>query len=161
MRLTVYTDFALRVLIYIAVHPEPRPTIGQIASSYGVSRNHLMKVVYQLGVAGYIETLRGKNGGLRLARPPQHIGLGDLVRQTEPDFDLVSCFSPAAARCAITPACRLRGVLHQAKAAFLQVLDSFTLADLVENRAELQALLVREPAQDGPNINIPAREVSL
>lgn len=161
MRLTVYTDYALRVLIYIAVHPEPRPTIGQIASTYGVSRNHLMKVVYQLGVAGYIETLRGKNGGLRLARSPQDIGLGDVVRQTEPDFDLVPCFSSATVRCAITPVCKLRDVLHQAKAAFLQVLDSFTLADLVENRVELQALLVRGPTQDGPNVNIPAREISL
>ena len=161
MRLTVYTDYALRVLIYIAVHPEPRPTIGQIASSYDVSRNHLMKVVYQLGVAGYIETLRGKNGGLRLARSPQDIGLGDVVRQTEPDFDLVPCFSPAAVRCAITPACKLRSVLYQAKAAFLQVLDNFTLADLVENRAELQALLVREAAQDGPNDNTTARAVNV
>jgi Rrf2 family nitric oxide-sensitive transcriptional repressor len=145
MRLTVYTDFALRVLIYVAVHPEPMPTIAEIAASYGVSRNHLMKVVYDLGVAGYIETVRGKNGGLRLARAPEAIGLGELVRRTEPDLDLVECFNAANARCAITPACKLRGVLHQAKAAFLAVLDGYTLADLVANRSELQALLARGP----------------
>lgn len=141
MRLTVYTDYALRVLIYVAVHPEPKPTIGQIAASYDISRNHLMKVVYQLGVAGYIETSRGKSGGLRLARDPESIGLGELVRRTEPDFALVPCFDADNALCAITPSCRLRGVLFQARAAFLQVLDSYTLADLVENRAELQLLL--------------------
>jgi Rrf2 family nitric oxide-sensitive transcriptional repressor len=141
MRLTVYTDYALRVLIYIAVHPEPKPTIGQIAASYDISRNHLMKVVYQLGVAGYIETSRGKNGGLRLAHRPEDIGLGELVRGTEPDFALVPCFAADNALCAITPSCRLRGVLAQARAAFLQVLDSHTLADLVENEAELRALL--------------------
>ncbi len=141
MRLTVYTDYALRVLIYVAVHPESKPTIGQIATSYDISRNHLMKVVYQLGVAGYIETSRGKNGGLRLARRPEDIGLGELVRRTEPDFALVPCFDADNALCAITPSCRLRGALFQARAAFLQVLDSYTLADLVENRAELQLLL--------------------
>jgi Rrf2 family nitric oxide-sensitive transcriptional repressor len=148
MRLTVYTDFALRVLIYVAVHPEPKPTIAEIAASYGVSRNHLMKVVYELGVAGYLETSRGKNGGLRLARPPQAIGLGELVRRTEPDLDLVECFSADSGRCAITPACKLRGVLHQAKAAFLRVLDGYTLADLVEDPAALRALLDRQPHQD-------------
>jgi Rrf2 family nitric oxide-sensitive transcriptional repressor len=141
MRLTVYTDYALRVLIYTAVHPEPKPTIGQIASSYDISRNHLMKVVYQLGVAGYIGTSRGKSGGLRLARRPEDIVLGDVVRRTEPDFTLVPCFDADNALCAITPGCRLRGVLFQARAAFLQVLDSYTLADLVENRAELRLLL--------------------
>ncbi|HEX5378111.1 MAG TPA: Rrf2 family transcriptional regulator [Phenylobacterium sp.] len=141
MRLTVYTDYALRVLIYIAVRPEPKPTIGQIAASYDISRNHLMKVVYQLGVAGYIETVRGKNGGLRLARRPQDIGVGDVVRYTEPDLALVPCFDAENALCAITPSCKLRGVLFQARAAFLQVLDTYTLADLVENRSELQALL--------------------
>lgn len=149
MRLTVYTDYALRVLIYVAVHPEPKPTIGQIAASYDISRNHLMKVVYQLGVAGYIETSRGKNGGLRLARAPEDISLGELVRRTEPDFALVPCFDVDNALCAITPSCRLRGVLFQARAAFLQVLDSHTLADLVENRAELQMLLASGPSPEG------------
>lgn len=149
MRLTVYTDYALRVLMYVAVRGEPRPTIAQIAASYGISRNHLMKVVHELGVAGYLETARGKNGGLRLARPAGEIGLGEVVRRTEPDLALVPCFDPVNAACAISPACRLRGALNQARLAFLQVLDGYTLADLVENRGALQDLLgeaLPEPA---------------
>ena len=141
MRLTVYTDYALRVLMYVAVRPEPLPTIGQIADAYQISRNHLMKVVYELGQAGYLETVRGKNGGLRLARKPQEIGLGRLVRETEPDMALVPCFDPIRAQCAITPACRLRGAHAEARAAYLAVLDGYTLADLVGNGASLQALL--------------------
>ena len=141
MRLTVYTDYALRVLMYVAVRPDPLPTIGQIADAYQISRNHLMKVVYELGQAGYLETVRGKNGGLRLARRPEEIVLGRLVRETEPDMALVPCFDPIRAQCAITPACRLRGALAEARAAFLAVLDGYTLADLVGNGASLQALL--------------------
>ena len=147
MRLTVYTDYALRVLMYVAVRPEPLPTIGQIADAYQISRNHLMKVVYELGQAGYLETVRGKNGGLRLARKPQEIGLGRLVRETEPDMALVPCFDPIRAQCAITPACRLRGALAEARAAFLAVLDGYTLAGLVGNGASLQALLGLAPAE--------------
>lgn len=141
MRLTIYTDYALRILMHLAVHEDPKPTISQIARAYGVSRNHLMKVAYELGVAGYIQTVRGRGGGLRLARPPAEIGLGEVVRQTEPDFLLVPCFDPEREVCALTPACRLRGALRQAAAAFLEVLDRYTLADLVENRAALQSLL--------------------
>ena len=147
MRLTVYTDYALRVLMYVAVRPEPLPTIGQIADAYQISRNHLMKVVYELGQAGYLETVRGKNGGLRLARKPQEIGLGRLVRETEPDMALVPCFDPIRAQCAITPACRLRGALAEARAAFLAVLDGYTGGDLVGNGASLQALLGLAPAE--------------
>ena len=149
MRLTVYTDYALRVLMYVAVAREPRATISGIAASYGISRNHLMKVVYELGLAGYLETVRGKNGGLRLARPPSEIIVGEVVRRTEPDLALVPCLDPVNAACAISPACRLRGAMHQARAAFLKVLDGYTLADLVENRAALEALLLdaaEEPA---------------
>lgn len=145
MRLTTYTDYSLRALIYIAVRPDPLPTIGSIAQSYGVSRNHLMKVVHQLGVAGYLDTVRGKGGGLRLARPAQDILLGDLVRHTEPDMAVAPCFDAANANCVITPACKLRRALHEARAAFLKVLDSYTLADLVENRQMLSDLLERGP----------------
>jgi Rrf2 family nitric oxide-sensitive transcriptional repressor len=145
MRLTVHTDYALRVLMYVAVREQPRPTISGIAASYGISRNHLMKVVYQLGVAGYLETVRGKNGGLKLARPAAEIGLGEVIRSTEPDLALVPCFDPVNAVCAISPACRLRNALHQAQAAFLQVLDGYTLADLVANRGELAELLPAAP----------------
>jgi Rrf2 family nitric oxide-sensitive transcriptional repressor len=142
MRLTVYTDYALRVLMFVAVSREPRPTISAIAASYGISRNHLMKVVHELGLAGYLETVRGKNGGLRLARSPAEIGLGEVVRRTEPDLALVPCLDPVNAVCAISPACRLRGAMHRARAAFLTVLDDYTLADLVENRSALESLLL-------------------
>ncbi|HEY9237134.1 MULTISPECIES: RrF2 family transcriptional regulator [Phenylobacterium] len=141
MRLTVYTDYALRVLMYVAVRPEPLPTIGEIADSYQISRNHLMKVVYELGQAGYLDTVRGKGGGLRLARSPEEINLGQLVRHTEPDMALMPCFDPVNATCAISPVCRLRHALAEAQLAFLNVLDGYTLADLVENSAPLKALL--------------------
>jgi Rrf2 family nitric oxide-sensitive transcriptional repressor len=142
MRLTTYTDYALRVLMYLAVHPEPKPTIGQIAGAYAISRNHLMKVAYQLGVAGFIETARGNRGGLRLKREPAEIGLGEVIRHTETDFDLVPCFAETGPDCCkITPACSLRGALHKARAAFMAVLDAYTLADLVANRDALSALL--------------------
>ncbi len=146
MRLTVYTDFSLRVLMYVALQPERLPTIAEIAASYGISKNHLMKVVYQLGLAGYVETVRGKNGGLRLALRPEEIILGAVVRRTEPDMALVPCFDPVNGACAITPACKLRRALHEARAAFLKVLDDYSLADLVENRDALSRLLALDPA---------------
>ncbi|HEY5008852.1 MAG TPA: Rrf2 family transcriptional regulator [Caulobacteraceae bacterium] len=147
MRLTVYTDFSLRVLMYVALHPERLPTIGEIATSYGISKNHLMKVVYELGAAGYLATVRGKNGGIRLARAPADIGLGDVVRHSEPDMALVPCFDGENALCAITPACRLRSALYEARSAFFTVLDAYTLADLVENKAALRGLLATGPRQ--------------
>lgn len=145
MRLTIFTDFSLRVLMYVALHRDRLPTNAEIAASYGISRNHLMKVVYELGLAGYIETVRGKNGGLRLAREPEDIILGEVVRRTEPDMALAPCFDPANGACVITPACKLRRALHEARAAFLQVLDGYSLADLVENQGALRALLTRGP----------------
>lgn len=146
MRLTVYTDYSLRVLMYVAVRPERRPTIAQIAAAYGISKNHIMKVVHQLGVAGYIETTRGQNGGMRLARPPADIILGEVVRRTEPDMALVPCLDPIGAPCAITPACKLKRALQQARGAFLAVLDEYSLADLTENRDILASLLAQNAA---------------
>ncbi|ACG79586.1 conserved predicted transcriptional regulator [Phenylobacterium zucineum HLK1] len=140
MRLTGYTDFALRVLMYIAVHPDRRPTIAEIAAGYGISKNHLMKVVFDLGRAGYIETVRGKNGGLRLARPAESIGVGELVRRTEGDMALAPCLGRADG-CVITPACRLKGVLVEARTAFMDVLDRYTIADLARQPESLRALL--------------------
>jgi len=145
MRLTVYTDYSLRVLMYVALHPDRRPTIGQIASSYGISKNHVMKVVHQLGVAGYIETVRGQSGGMRLRRSAEEINLGEVVRRTEPDLALVPCFEPVNSACVITPACKLRRALHEARAAFLAVLDGYSLADLVDNREVLRELFDRGP----------------
>lgn len=140
MRLTAYTDYSLRVLMYLAVHPERRPTIAEVAASYRASKNHLMKVAFELGRAGYVETVRGKNGGLRLARPAAEIVLGEVVRRTEPDLALAPCLDRGG-RCVITPACQLRVALQQGAEAFLAVLDGYTLADLAAQPASLQALL--------------------
>jgi len=144
VRLTVYTDYSLRMLMYLAVKEDggARATIAEVAGAYGISKAHLNKVAHQLGVAGYVKTARGKSGGLRLARPAREIGLGDVVRCLEPDMALVPCFEPANAFCPIAPACGLRGALHEARQAFLAVLDRYSLADLVRRRAELGALLL-------------------
>lgn len=131
--------------MFLALNPDRRATIAEIASSYGISRNHIMKVVYELGVAGYIETVRGKHGGMRLARAPGSIVLGEVVRRTEPDLALVPCFDPVNAICVISSACKLRRALQQARAAFLAVLDDYTLADLTENIQALNMLLDRGP----------------
>jgi Rrf2 family nitric oxide-sensitive transcriptional repressor len=141
MRLTVYTDYALRVLMYLALKKDRLATIAEIAESYDISRNHLMKVAHQLGVAGYVETVRGRNGGLRLAKPIDAIRLGEVVRYTEPDMALVSCFEPLDGACALQPNCVLKGAMNRARDAFLDVLDSYTLSDLVEPRSRLSSLL--------------------
>ncbi len=142
MRLTAYTDFSLRVLMYLALHPNRRPTIAEIAERYGISKAHLMKVVYQLGLMGYVETTRGKGGGLTLARRLEDITVGEIVRRTEPDMALVACFDPEAQpACVIAPACRLKGKLGEARAAFLKVLDDCTLAEVMQNRPALEVLL--------------------
>ena len=141
MRLTVYSDFSLRLLIYLAVSAEARVTIGTVADAYGIPKNHLTKVAHQLGLAGYVATVRGKGGGLRLAKPPASIRLGDVVRLTEPDFALVPCFAPVRAGCPIIPACGLIGALRKAGAAFLAELDRYTLADITVRRSELCQLL--------------------
>jgi Rrf2 family nitric oxide-sensitive transcriptional repressor len=150
MRLTVYSDYSLRVLMYIALHPDRRPTIAEIATSYDISKSHVMKVAYELGVGGYIATTRGKNGGLRLARSPADIGLGALIRRTEPDLALVPCLDAPNSLCVITPACKLRRVMHEARAAFLEVLDGYTLADLVDDPTPLQDLLARGRPDPAP-----------
>ena len=140
MRLTTYTDYTLRTLIYLALEPERQARIAEIAKAYGISENHLMKVVHQLGVAGYVETIRGKNGGLRLAVRPEAINLGAVVRRVEPDLDLAPCFNPSGT-CRIRPVCALKGVLGEALGAFFAVLDRCTLADLMNPQKELAGLL--------------------
>ncbi|MGH7023342.1 MAG: Rrf2 family transcriptional regulator [Caulobacteraceae bacterium] len=161
MRLTVYTDYSLRVLMYVALQRDRLATISEIAASYGISRNHIMKVVYQLGLAGYIETVRGQNGGMRLAKPPQEIRLGDVIRLTEPDLALVPCFEPLEAACVITQACKLRRALQRAREAFLSVLDEYTLADLTENGDVLSDLLAGGPPSDlaSKSADLPRRRV--
>jgi len=141
VRLTVYTDYSLRMLMYLAVKGEGLPTIAEVADAYGISKAHLTKVAHQLGMLGYVETVRGRGGGLRLARPAERISLGEVVRRTEPDLALAPCFEPVHGSCPIVPACGLRGALHEGRQAFLAVLDRYSLADLVQRRAELETLL--------------------
>ena len=141
MRLTVYTDYSLRVLMYLALREEQLATIAEIAESYKISRNHLMKVAHQLGVAGFVETVRGRGGGLRLAKPIGAIGLGEVVRYTEPDMAIVSCFEPVGEPCAIQSCCVLKRALKSARDAFLEVLDGYTLNDLIQPAGRLTGLL--------------------
>ncbi|SNT69663.1 Rrf2 family transcriptional regulator [Psychrobacter sp. LV10R520-6] len=187
MRLTNYSDYALRSLIYLAVKPEPQTlaNISDIARSYDISKSHLTKIIHQLGQLGYIDSVRGKNGGIRLARAPKDINLGVLIKQIEPDFALVECFATklpsndettdgtnhdttydnghdeaktpglpltlidelavtennAKSGCVISPACQLKGVFFEALTAFINVLEGYTLADIINNEDELRRLL--------------------
>lgn len=141
MRLTHFTDYALRVLILLGVTDDRLVTIDEVGDRYGISVNHLMKVVHRLGTCGYVETVRGKGGGIRLARPPECIRLGDVVRDFEEDLALVECFNKASNTCPIEPDCHLKGVLRDSLRAFLGKLDEHTLADLVRPRRKLRARL--------------------
>lgn len=134
MRLTQFTDYSLRLLILAATHADRLVTIEETSRLYGISRNHLMKVANQLTREGFLKAVRGRSGGLRLTRPAAQIGLGEIVRRTEPDFALVECFGAGNA-CLITPSCRLKGILGRALAAFLAEMDRYTLADLAVNPA--------------------------
>jgi Rrf2 family nitric oxide-sensitive transcriptional repressor len=142
MRLTLWSDYSLRVLMYLATHEDRLSTIGEIAQSYRISENHLMKIVNRLGVAGFIETVRGRGGGMRLKLRPEAINLGEVLRAMEDNFQLVECFSEDEA-CRISKVCRLKTVLHRALNAYFAELDAWTLADIVANgralRAELDA----------------------
>jgi Rrf2 family nitric oxide-sensitive transcriptional repressor len=130
MQLTRYTDYALRVMLHVGARDEGSlSSISEIANVYGISKNHLMKVVQDLGQAGFVETVRGRNGGLRLGRPASEIGIGAIIRHTEPGFALVDCSS-----CLIAPACTLPRILNEAIRAFLKVLDGYTLADVLDGR---------------------------
>ena len=142
MRLTTFSDYTLRVLIYLGVHDEEIATVGQIADAYGISSNHLMKVVHHLAQTGYIETTRGKGGGMRLGLPPEKINLGEVVRGTEDKRTLVECFDRSTSECRIESACVLRGVLGQALEAFFGALDGYTLADLLAPKPRLANMLV-------------------
>ena len=141
MRMTLHTDYALRMLIYVATRRDGTCTVNDVAQAYSLSRNHLLKVAQTLRDLNLVETTRGRAGGIRLARPPEAIAIGALVRATEEEFSLAECMQTGGRACAISPACRLKGMLHEALGAFLAVLDKYTLADIVRNRASLGPLL--------------------
>ena len=141
MRLTAFTDYSLRVLIFLASRPEHRATIAEVAGSFDVSEHHLTKVVHFLGKQGWLANVRGKGGGLALAKPAQKIVIGEVVRDTEGSAVPAECFGQGGGACCIAPVCGLRGVLAEAVGAFYGVLDRHTLADLVENRSALARIL--------------------
>lgn len=140
MKLTTFTDYALRVLTYLALQPDRLATIQQIAQAYDISENHLMKVVHHLAKSGVVESLRGKGGGIRLARAPHEIRIGAVVRQAEGDGAEISCFSDRD-KCCIAPNCQLAGVLARAFAGFYDYLDQYTLADMVLQKQPLIQIL--------------------
>lgn len=142
MRLTLHTDYALRLLMLLAVEPEHRHTIGEVAQRYDISRNHLMKVTQTLSQSGFLESLRGRCGGLRLGRSPASINLGAVVRATEDSLALVECFDQENNHCLISPACGLRGPLDQALRAFFAVLDRHSLADLIQSPISVRKMRI-------------------
>ncbi|RHW38385.1 Rrf2 family transcriptional regulator [Lysinibacillus yapensis] len=145
MRLTLYTDYSLRVLLYLGIKGSDRlSTIQEIAENYSISKNHLMKVTHDLGQLGLIETIRGRSGGIRLNVKPEEINIGQVVRHTEEDFHLVECFSPENNLCKLSPACQLKYALNEALMAYLQVLDRYTLADFLISKEEMFQLLGME-----------------
>ncbi len=146
MRLTAFTDYSLRVLMYLAAHTGRRATIAEIAAAYGISQHHLVKVVQLLAQRGWVETVRGKGGGLQLALPPAAIRLGRVVRDTEGEPRPAACFQAGGPRCRIEGGCQLKGVLAEAVQAFYAVLDGHTLADISRNPRSLARMLMIEPA---------------
>lgn len=148
MRLTLHTDFALRTLIHAAVHSDRLCTIAEISDGFGVSQNHLAKVVQQLGRLGYVDVRRGRGGGLKLARTAAEINIGEVVREFESDMNIVECFDSASNTCVISPACSLGGVLKDATRAFLSVLDGTTLEDIVGGRRRGRLRQLLGPAND-------------
>jgi len=148
MQITTYTDYALRVLVYLAMSPNKLSTIPEIASFYNISRNHLVKVVHQLGSKGFINTTRGKGGGLSLQRPPEMISIGDVVRNMEIHFNWVECFDPAQQHCPLLPSCGLKHLLARAGNAYLHVLDAATLADVL-----LGTVVINLPLKKTPDNN--------
>jgi Rrf2 family nitric oxide-sensitive transcriptional repressor len=150
MRLTLHTDYALRVLTHVAIADGKLITISDIAKSFDISKQHLMKIVSDLSRKGYLDTVRGRAGGIRLRRPPRDINIGQVVRETEDKLDIIGCLGQRG-YCRIERVCVLRGVLDDAIQAFLAILDGYTLADLIKPQRALSSLLVLDqPAARGP-----------
>ncbi|MDK1493168.1 Rrf2 family transcriptional regulator [Sinorhizobium sp. 7-81] len=151
MRLTVYSDYALRLMMYLGLNDGRLSTIAEIAEAYDISRAHLMKITHELGQKGLIRTVRGRHGGMRLGRASSEISVGDIVRACEPDFAVVPCLEAGAGTvCALQPACVLKRALAAAAAAFLDVLDGYTLADLLRPSVPLRQLLGIEGPKPEP-----------
>ena len=144
MQLTRFTDYSLRVLVFLGAHPDRLCTISETAEAYRISGNHLMKVVNRLSSGGYIETVRGKGGGMRLSRAPNMINLGDVVRHMEERFDIVECFNEKHQDCPLLPACALRSILADAHRNFMATLDRHTLQDVLGKRVRGRFALARE-----------------
>lgn len=157
MRLTDRTDYAFRVLMYLAVNGGRLATVDEIAGRYGISRSHLTKIAWELGRAGFVETVRGKGGGLRLARPPETIAVGGVARLMERAIPLAECFPGGAGACRIEPCCALKGILAEAEAAFFAVLDRYTVDDLVHGNRKLRAFLLAGPAEPASGSSSGAR----
>lgn len=149
MRLTRYTDYAMRVLLYLAARPDRLCSISEVTRAYGISQSHLMKVVNDLVNAGYLASVRGRFGGIRLARAPALINVGEVIRHTEDGFDLVDCGS-----CIIAPACGLTGALGAALDAFMKVLDGYSLEDLMVRRADMAALFRMGAGDPGTDLAV-------
>ena len=141
MQLTSYTDYAFRTLIALACVAPEKLTAGEISESYGISLNHLLKVVQKLADLGYVETTRGKSGGVRLLADPSTLTLGEVVRGMEPELGVVTCLRSGEQPCVIVPACGLKSILKQATAQFLATLDEHTLADVSSSKPRLARLL--------------------
>jgi len=139
VKLTLFTDYAMRTLLYLGARSERLCSIGEVAQAYRISQNHLMKVVVELVRSGHVESVRGRSGGIRLGMPPEQINIGAVVRRTEDGFDLVDCGS-----CVVAPACGLTGVFREALGAFMAVLDRYTLADLLAKRGDIAAIFDRQ-----------------
>ena len=141
MQLTKQSDYSLRVLMYLGVHPDRLCTIKEICAAYGLSTGHTMKIVHELGKAGFVETIRGRNGGLRLSCAPQDLNLGAIVRHTEQNLALVECFQAEGNACPLTPYCVLSSALRKALEAFFSVLDEYTLQDLIARPQKMRLAL--------------------
>lgn len=141
MRLASFTDYSLRVLIYLAIKGDERSTVSEIADKYKISKNHLVKVVHNLSSMELIESFKGKGGGILLAKSPDHINVGSLVKTLEGQSYLVECLGPNG-ECVISPSCKLKSILKVAEKSFYDTLENFTLADLVTNKKKLSSFFV-------------------
>ena len=141
MHLTQFSDYGLRLVIYLGCHPQRAVAVDEVSRAFGISRHHLVRVVQTLTAVGVVETQRGRGGGMKLAKAPSEINVGWLVKRTEPHFNIVECFDSVSNTCPIAPACTLKHALFRAQKAFLEVLDEYNLEQLLTRRSELNSLL--------------------